>query len=392
MECLCYLDRYAEVTTFIEAQHAQQDETLEEIFEYLAPILNEPEKQKEARDFIQRGLTLFPENLILKEEYCYYFEMQGRPQQALSICNELIDINPYAIDYWYMQGRLYLLLNDYDKAIDSFDFALACDDSDMEIKILKAYCLFMNEHYEKAIEVYLDLLSDEDEVDEHIQPFLAECYMKSDHYEQAYSIFKNLLEKTDIAKGLALYKNYIHCCLETEREKEATDILPVVTAHFPEDLLLLSLQGFVHIAKGEQEDAVGVTMQILDLLYHIQSKKGNLQLMIKSVHFLTQNLKQVVNDIHRLIGMDLEKSYISIHQAINCLLSGDMDMFCRKYGACSPEIISGYLDRMYSIIKGITRDPNSKKDFLYANEIRPEMIIDSKQLSSSYLTNRYHYN
>ncbi|MDR3269434.1 MAG: multidrug transporter [Tannerella sp.] len=394
MECLCCLDHYEEVIAFVDAQQAQQSEALEEIFEYLAPVLNEPEKHEEAYNFIRRGLALFPENLILKEEYCYYLEMQGLPQLALPICKELIDANPYAIDYWYMQGRFYLLLGDYDKAVDAFDFALACDDSDMEVKILKAYCLFMNEHYEKAIEVYLDLLSGENNMDEHIQPLLAECYMKSDHYEQAYTIFKELLENTDIAKGLALYKNYIHCCLETEREKEATDLLPEVAAHFPEDLLLLSLQAVVHIAKGEQEEAVCIIMQILDLLYHIQSKKGDLQIMIKSLRYLGQNLKQVIDEIHRVIGLGLEAPYRPVHQAIKHLLNGDMEKFCRKYGVCSSESISGYLNRIFSVIRGVSQATHPKTDFLFANEIRPEAVecITSEKLSSHYLTNKHHYN
>ena len=44
---------------------------LEEVFEYISPILNDLDMNKEARDFVDRGLALFPDNLILKNELCY---------------------------------------------------------------------------------------------------------------------------------------------------------------------------------------------------------------------------------------------------------------------------------------------------------------------------------
>ena len=61
----------------------------------------------------------------------------------------MIDKNPYSNDYWFTLGRLYSISGDYEKAIEAFDFALTCDDSNEELKILKAYCLYMNENYER---------------------------------------------------------------------------------------------------------------------------------------------------------------------------------------------------------------------------------------------------
>ena len=48
----------------------------------------------EARDFINRGIDLFPQNLVLKDELCYNREIEGDIDGAISICNELIDKNP----------------------------------------------------------------------------------------------------------------------------------------------------------------------------------------------------------------------------------------------------------------------------------------------------------
>ncbi|MDR2140173.1 MAG: tetratricopeptide repeat protein [Tannerella sp.] len=394
MECFCALDRFDEVRAFVEAKQEENSEELEEIFEYLAPVMNELNRFDEAAALLQHGLALFPDNLILKEEYCYYLEMQGQPQQALAICNELIDADPYSVDYWYMQGRLCLTQGDYDKAVDALDFALACDDSDVEIKVMKAYCLFMNEHYEKAIDVYLELLS-EGHCNQEIQPCLAECYMKSEHFEQAYTIFKELIEDTDIARGLMLYKNYIRCCLETGRESEASKILPEMATRFPEDLLLLTLQAFVHLVTGEQDEAVEIAEHILDLVYQTAVQGNRMPEMLKNMHSLGQSVKQLIEAIHRLTEPQLKKSYLPVHQAISCLVKGDMKRFCRKYANCPPEMVAGYLHRIFSVIRGLPNEPRpTKTGFLQASEIhlQPAECVASAQLSSSYLTNGYHNN
>ncbi|MDR2764936.1 MAG: tetratricopeptide repeat protein [Tannerella sp.] len=393
MECFCALGHFNEIWAFIEEKQAENSEELEDIFEYLAPVMNELSRFDEAYLLLHRGLALFPDNLTLKEEYCYYLEMQGRPQQALLICNELIDADPYSVDYWYMQGRLCLMQGDYDKAVDAFDFALACDDSDIEIKVMKAYCLFMNEHYEKAIDVYLELLSD-GHFSQNIQPYLAECYMKSEHFEQAYTIFKELLEDTDIAQGLALYKNYIRCCLETGRENEANEILPEMATRFPEDLLLLTLQAFVHLATGEQDEAVEITLYILNLVYEASVEGKRMPEMTKHMHSLGQNVKQMIEDIFRLTEPRMKKSYLPVHQAVYCLMKGDMKRFRKKYAKCPPDLVAGYLRRIFSAIRGLPDEPRAKKGFLLANEIHSESAecVASNQLSSSYLTNGYHNN
>ncbi len=140
---------------------------------------------EEACDFVSRGLTLFPDNLILKNELCYILEAEGNVLQAIELCDELIDRNPFSYEYWFTLGRLQSMVGDYEKAIEAFDFALTCDDSDMELKILKAYCLYMNESYERAIEEYQEIEGDE-EVVRRIAPLMAECFMKLERYEEAY--------------------------------------------------------------------------------------------------------------------------------------------------------------------------------------------------------------
>ncbi len=220
LECLYATARYDEANAFIEKHPV--DTELEELYEYLAPVLSEIGKDEIACQLVKRGIVLFPENVILKEELCYHMEMEGNLHEALHLCKELIDINPYSTDYWYMQGRLLSNLGDYENAIESFDFALTCDETDIEIKLLRAYCLFMNKNYEMAIEAYMDLLSDKKDIAEHIEPILTECYMKADDFKHACALFSKLLDKSGTLPEMNAYETFTHDFFETAYNKDVT--------------------------------------------------------------------------------------------------------------------------------------------------------------------------
>ena len=224
MECYCSLNQYPKVLEITEELITRDCDYLEEVFEYISPILNDLDMNKEARDFVDRGLALFPDNLILKNELCYILETEGDVPRAIELCNELIDKNPFSYEYWFTLGRLHSMVGDYEKAIEAFDFALTCDDSDTELKILKAYCLYMNESYEKAIEEYQEIEGDE-EVMRRISPLMAECYMKLEQYEKAYQLLSTIINDPDMEDGPTNYINYIRCCTETERDNEASIML-----------------------------------------------------------------------------------------------------------------------------------------------------------------------
>ena len=130
MECYCSLNQYPKVLEITEELITRDCDYLEEVFEYISPILNDLDMNKEARDFVDRGLALFPDNLILKNELCYILETEGDVPRAIELCNELIDKNPFSYEYWFTLGRLHSMVGDYEKAIEAFDFALTCDDSD----------------------------------------------------------------------------------------------------------------------------------------------------------------------------------------------------------------------------------------------------------------------
>jgi len=262
IECLCELDRYNEALKIINELIEVDVPYLEDILVQTACILNDIDGYVyEAYSIIQRGLMLYPDNYELKIELCFNYELQGKAKKAIDFCHELIDENAYAADAWFILGRLYSTVLDFEKAIDALDYALTCLNEDetgveYDIRLLKAYCLLMNKSYDKAIACYEDLV-EFDEFDKlYVYPYIAECYINICDYEKAYQLLSSLVGVDGLEDEVSVYGNLIFCCFETNRRDEAFDLLGQALANYPESILEY-ISKLNIIRKQSQGDSLG---------------------------------------------------------------------------------------------------------------------------------------
>ncbi|MCD7935228.1 MAG: tetratricopeptide repeat protein [Tannerellaceae bacterium] len=345
LECYCHLDKYKKALHYIQSQVDSQSEHAEILFEYTAGVLNDLDMNEEARDLINRGLKLYPDNLILKDELCYLLEAKGEFTEAIRLCNELIDKDPFSYDTWFMLGRLYSMTGEFEKAVEAFDYALACDESDMELKILKSYCLFMNENYEKAIEAYQEIATDE-ESQERIKPLIAECYIKLERFEECYEILKKIIEDPGEDPESTSYINYIRCCLETGREEEGRRILHKAVQLFPGDVRVLSLLALNYIENGKEEQALEVTHRIFNQIEQEQQEEtiekneffhNSLNLYFKG------DLNKAFKYYKKVFDFKPNMPFMHIQRAMAYFNIGDMELFDKYYRKASALELSEYI-------------------------------------------------
>lgn len=190
LECLYATNRSTEADERLS--RFPKNEQTEEIYEALAAMLADLKRNDEAKRVVIRGLELFPDNISLKEERCYHAERETHWQEALEQCEELIDIDPYSGDYWFMHGRLMAKLGNYDRAVRSLEFALTCNEDDIEAKLLRTYALYASNNFEKAIEAYVELITDEHFVNEQLRGFTEKYDLEYEDLEKASQEFRRL--------------------------------------------------------------------------------------------------------------------------------------------------------------------------------------------------------
>ncbi|MDR2810771.1 MAG: tetratricopeptide repeat protein [Tannerellaceae bacterium] len=322
LECFCALKQYDKAIEYMDTLLKTKCEYVEDLFEFLVPLLGDVDMMDEAKELIERGKRIFPNNQALQEELCYILEAEGNFEQAIQICNELIDKEPYSYDYWFLLGRLYSQTNDFDNAIDAFDFALTCDDSDDELKVLKAYCFFMNENYEKAIEIYSEL-SAEEASSGRINVLMAECYIKLDNFELAYVLLKEIInsqeeEDPDIEADEMIYISFIRCCVETDRGVEASQALSKAAELFPDNVRILSLLALNYLENGKEELALRITRKILQLLGTSRNENEDEEFskLISNddkTLFAKENLDRVIRYYKKILQLNPHLSFKNRH-------------------------------------------------------------------------------
>jgi len=84
--------------------------------------------------------------------YCFDFLDQNSP--AIEYLNMYLDSNPYCEVAWHQLGKQYFALNEYDKALSAFEFAIISDDQFIGAYLEKGKVLEKLGRYNEAIEHY----------------------------------------------------------------------------------------------------------------------------------------------------------------------------------------------------------------------------------------------
>ncbi len=92
----------------------------------------------------------------------YCFDFLDQNMEAIEFLNSFLDKNPYCEVAWHQLGKQYFSLNEYEKALSAFDFAIISDDTFLGAYMEKGKVLEKMKKYEEAIENYNITLSIDD--------------------------------------------------------------------------------------------------------------------------------------------------------------------------------------------------------------------------------------
>lgn len=270
LECLFMLGKFDQMNDLLRKRSEKNCNYLAELFDYIIPVAIDEEYYVKAEQLLLDATAKFPDNISFKTHYRYVLEALKKYDEAIVLCNELIDKDPYSSEQWDSLGRLYSLTQQFDKAIDAFEFALTCEqdspEEEREIKMLHAFCLYMNKSYEKAIDAYLEFDMDNDVVKKEVLPMLAECYIRMNQIETGYDLLRSYLQTFDSFDDPNYYMHFIRCAMELGHEEEGRREVENAAHYHPDDLALLSMLLLIYIGEQETEKAEKLYNRILQLL------------------------------------------------------------------------------------------------------------------------------
>ena len=166
----------------------------------------------------------------------------GKYKDSERIFNELIDRDPYSLNYWNALASAQLMDEDYSNAITSSEYAIAIDPKDPEGLSSKAQGLFRLGNFEEALEYYRRL--EEIVPDDDIVPLnKGVCLVNLGRHEEAISCLERALEmageKSEILPNI--YQELALCYGNTKQLEKALKMIDaaIKLTSDPSDMLVI---------------------------------------------------------------------------------------------------------------------------------------------------------
>lgn len=189
-DALLALDRQAEAVAVLEAalEFFEGDERIELLFE-LADVYDDYEEFEKVFDCLKLILEDDGNNEEALLKICFWTDFTGRSEESITLHLKIIDDFPFNELAWFNLGTAYQGLKLYEKAVDSYLYALAIDEKfDIAYRNMGDAYIRIRKYKEaiEALEKVLEFSRPEDVIHEAI----GHCYHKMDNFAMARFHYK----------------------------------------------------------------------------------------------------------------------------------------------------------------------------------------------------------
>ena len=107
-----------------------------------------------ANQWIDRAFERHPDEPLIMDAAALCYSLQGRPREAIQMCNRLIDTDPYNARSWGILGDIYHDFGDYTNALEAYDYVKAIRPDEILSEQNMADCYFAFGDYARARALY----------------------------------------------------------------------------------------------------------------------------------------------------------------------------------------------------------------------------------------------
>ncbi len=243
----------------------------------------------------------------------YCFDMDSKHSEAIVYLNDYLNKNPYCEVAWHQLGRQYMVVENYEEALKSFDYAVLIDENFVGGYIEKAKTLEFLERWEEAIENYTVALELDDPT-AFVYLRIGDCFRKNETFHKAAEFYKKavnedpLLDKAWLALSHVFVelKDYDKALYYCKKLLSIDEFNPEYWRKFGEiNLNLSNYEESVDAFKrclSLDDKALEVWMALVDVQYFI----GDYNLALESLIRAKNYYKESAEIEYRLFGVFME--------------------------------------------------------------------------------------
>lgn len=162
-------------------------------------------KYQDSEFFYRQALEEAPDYEEALYELVFFLESRGRQGEGVRLYLDFLDQNPYSANIWYNLGLLYRSVDNFEKAIEAFDFAIVIQEDLISAHFNKGLLLIELERYREGLQTFLEANAIEKD-DPHVHYHIGECYENLGMIRDAVRYYKSATQSdegfTDAWMGL----------------------------------------------------------------------------------------------------------------------------------------------------------------------------------------------
>ena len=157
-----------------------------------AEIYENTDNYEEMFDALEAVLMINPKSEEALSRMWLAMELSGRYEESIKLHTIITDEDPYCQLAWHNLGHAYLGMEDYENAIDSYEFAIVCNE-DFEYPYRDCAAVYLQlRDYAKAYELYKEVV-DRFEADTDVLTKIGYCQQRMEQYTSAVVHYKKAL-------------------------------------------------------------------------------------------------------------------------------------------------------------------------------------------------------
>ena len=150
-------------------------------------------KYDRAAEAYKKALEVNVSNESALFELAFCLEVLDQLEESLPYYQTFIDNDPYSAHAWYNIGTVYDKLGEYDKAAESYDYAVIIDDDFSSAHFNKGNSLLAQEKFKEAIPCFEKTLELEQNTDPESFYNIGFCFEKLADYEKGVLYYRKAL-------------------------------------------------------------------------------------------------------------------------------------------------------------------------------------------------------
>ena len=216
--------------------------------------------------WIDEAIQRYPDHRVLAESAAYSHAQQERFDEAIALYNQLLDIDPYSTFYWEELGKIHFRREEYDKAIEAFEFVIAINGDECYYALYAvANCYFNIGNYERAEEYYHTI---HERYPDTVDPLfhMGMCRVNRGDDEGALDYFTQALctipEESD--EQAQIYSQMSLIFSRKGQHAKAVTYTDEALKICPDNTELIIMKGHELLCQGRYEDSTALFLEALD--------------------------------------------------------------------------------------------------------------------------------